>query len=40
MNKSKLYPVIEQIVKTYPQSIVYPFKLSYGTLQYPLTDPV
>ena len=29
----KLYPVLEEIVKCYPQSIVYPFKLSYETLQ-------
>ncbi|CAF2881505.1 unnamed protein product [Rotaria sp. Silwood2] len=36
----KLYPVIEQIVKLYPQSIVYPFKLSYETLQYSITDPI
>ena len=35
----KLYPLIEQIVKLYPQSIVYPFKLSYETLQYSITDP-
>ena len=34
----KLYPLIEQIVKLYPQSIVYPFKLSYETLQYSITD--
>jgi len=27
-------------VKLYPQSIVYPFKLSYETLQYSITDPV
>ncbi len=36
----QLYPLIEQIVKTYPQSIVYPFKLSYETLQYSITDPI
>ncbi|CAF1415867.1 unnamed protein product, partial [Rotaria sordida] len=36
----KLYPVIEQIVKLYPQSIVYPFKLSYETLQYSIQDPI
>ena len=36
----KLYPLIEQIVKLYPQSIVYPFKLSYETLQSSITDPV
>ncbi|CAF4081494.1 unnamed protein product, partial [Adineta steineri] len=36
----KLYPLIEQIVKLYPQSIVYPFKLSYETLQYSITDPI
>ncbi|CAF1308297.1 unnamed protein product [Rotaria sordida] len=36
----KLYLLIEQIVKNYSQSIVYLFKLSYETLQYPLTDPV
>ena len=35
----KLYPLIEQIVKFYPQAIVYPFKLSYETLQYSITDP-
>ncbi|CAF3096968.1 unnamed protein product, partial [Rotaria sp. Silwood2] len=34
----KLYPLIEQIVKFYPQSIVYPFKLSYETLQYSTND--
>ncbi len=34
----KLYPLIEEIVKLYPQSIVYPFKLSYETFQYSLTD--
>jgi DNA-dependent protein kinase catalytic subunit len=34
-----LYPLIEQIVKLYPQSIVYPFKLSYETLQYSIIDP-
>ncbi len=34
----KLYPVIEQIVKLYPQSIIYPFKLSYENLQYSITD--
>ncbi|CAF4024260.1 unnamed protein product, partial [Rotaria sp. Silwood1] len=31
---------IEQIVKLYPQSIVYPFKLSYETLQDSITDPI
>jgi hypothetical protein len=36
----KLYPLIEQIVKLYPQSIVYPFKLSYETLQHSITDPI
>ncbi|UJR22353.1 hypothetical protein I4U23_025415 [Adineta vaga] len=36
----KLYPLIEQIVKSYPQSIVYPFKLSYETLQYSINDSV
>ncbi|CAF1316968.1 unnamed protein product [Adineta steineri] len=36
----KLYPLIEQVVKLYPQSIVYPFKLSYETLQYSVTDPI
>ncbi|CAF3679511.1 unnamed protein product [Rotaria sp. Silwood1] len=36
----KLYPLIEQIVKQYPQSIVYPFKLSYETLQYSTNDPI
>ncbi len=36
----KLYPLIEQIVKLYPQSIVYPFKLSYETLQYSITEPI
>ncbi len=36
----KLYPLIEQIVKLYPQSIVYPFKLSYETLRYSITDPI
>ena len=35
-----MYPLIEQIVKLYPQSIVYPFKLSYETLQYSITDPI
>ena len=35
-----LYPLIEEIVQLYPQSIVYPFKLSYETLQKTLTDPV
>ncbi|CAF1392236.1 unnamed protein product [Adineta steineri] len=35
----KLYPLIENIVKLYPQSIVYPFKLSYETFQYSITDP-
>jgi DNA-dependent protein kinase catalytic subunit len=30
--------LIDQIVKLYPQSIVYPFKLSYETLQNSLTD--
>jgi DNA-dependent protein kinase catalytic subunit len=30
--------LIEEIVKLYPQSIVYPFKLSYETFQYSLTD--
>ena len=34
----KLYPLIEEIVKLYPQSIVYPFKLSYETLQYSIND--
>ncbi|CAF3346268.1 unnamed protein product, partial [Rotaria sp. Silwood2] len=34
------YTIIEQIVKLYPQSIVYPFKLSYETLQYSITDPI
>ena len=29
----KFYPVFEQIIKIYPQAIVYPFKLSYETLQ-------
>lgn len=32
--------MIEQIVKHYPQSIVYPFKLSYETLRYSITDPI
>ncbi|CAF2651855.1 unnamed protein product [Rotaria sp. Silwood2] len=36
----KLYPLIEQIVKQYPQSIVYPFKLNYETLQYSTNDPI
>ena len=36
----KLYPLIEQIVQLYPQSIVYPFKLSYETLQHAITSPV
>jgi len=36
----KLYPIIEEIVKFYPQSIVYPFKLSYETLQYSIIDPI
>ncbi|CAF3651048.1 unnamed protein product [Rotaria socialis] len=36
----KLYPLIEQIVQLYPQSIVYPFKLSYETLQNSITDPI
>ena len=35
-----MYRLIEQIVKQYPQSIVYPFKLSYETLQYSITDPI
>ena len=40
MFRLQLYPLIEQIVKQYPQSIVYPFKLSYETLQYSITDPI
>ncbi|CAF3492200.1 unnamed protein product [Rotaria sp. Silwood2] len=32
--------LIEQIVKLYSQSIVYPYKLSYETLQYSITDPI
>ncbi|CAF2795287.1 unnamed protein product [Rotaria sp. Silwood2] len=36
----KLYSVIEQIVKLYSQSIVYPYKLSYETLQYSIQDPI
>ena len=39
LSSLKLYPLIEQIVKFYPQSIVYPFKLSYETLQYSINDP-
>ncbi|CAM4805641.1 unnamed protein product [Rotaria magnacalcarata] len=35
----KLYPLIDEIVKLYPQSIVYPFKLSYETLQHSTKDP-
>ena len=35
----KLYPLLEEIVKSYPQAIVYPFKLSYETLQSTLKDP-
>ena len=35
----KLYPLLDQIVKSYPQSIVYPFKLSYETLHSSMTDP-
>jgi DNA-dependent protein kinase catalytic subunit len=34
-----LYPLIHDIVKCYPQSIVYPFKLSYETLQLSTNDP-
>ncbi|CAF4741807.1 unnamed protein product, partial [Rotaria sp. Silwood2] len=36
----KLYLLIEQIVKQYPQSIVYSFKLSYERLQYSTNDPI
>jgi len=36
----KLYPLIEQIVQIYPQAIVYPFKLSYETLQSSVTDSI
>ena len=39
LSRLKLYPLIEQIVKSYPQSIVYPFKLSYETLHTSITDP-
>jgi DNA-dependent protein kinase catalytic subunit len=34
-----LYPLLEQIVELYPQSIVYPFKLSYETLQISIDEP-
>ena len=38
-HRHKLYPLVDEIVKCYPQSIVYPFKLSYETLQHSLKDP-
>ena len=35
----QLHPIIDEMIKTYPQALVYPFQLSYESFQNTVTDP-